>query len=128
MERSPQKRRPRKITERPRRRQPQHPPHPNTITTTHQNNDQARSTLYALAAPTVLPKLPPSEGGSRTKEDAPRFLLLALPLLLLAASCKTNPTADFQPVQKTISARAGSTPEWPRSAAESEKLHARLKQ
>src|SRR6266852_2950830 len=52
MERSPQKRRPRKITERPRRRQPQHPPHPNTITITHQNNDQARSTLYALAAPT----------------------------------------------------------------------------
>jgi len=77
----------------------------------------------------VLPKLPPSEGGSRTKEGyAPRFLLLALPLLLLAASCKTNPAADFQPVQKTISARAGSTPEWPRSAAESEKLDARVKQ
>jgi len=31
-------------------------------------------------------------------------------------------------VQKNISARAGSTPEWPRSAAESEKLDARVNQ
>jgi cobalt-zinc-cadmium efflux system outer membrane protein len=57
---------------------------------------------------------------------ASRFLLLALPLI--AAGCKTNPTADFQAVQKTASARTGLTPEWPRSAAESEKLDARITQ
>src|SRR5437899_1643314 len=52
--------------------------------------------------------------------------LVALPLI--AAGCKTNPAADFQPVQKTISSRVGSTPEWPRSATESEKLDAGVKQ
>src|SRR5882724_11488787 len=65
MERSPQKRGPRKITERRRRRQPQHPPHPNTITTTHQNNDQARSTLYALAAPTC-----PAEASTQRRRKS----------------------------------------------------------
>ncbi len=91
--------------------------------TTH----NSRSTL--LPRRPVPPKLPPGQGGSQTKAGhAPRLVLLALPLTLLAAGCKTNPSADFQPVQKTISARAGSTPEWPRSAAESEKLDAGVRQ
>ncbi len=54
----------------------------------------------------------------------PRFFLLPL----LAAGCATHPDTDFQTVQKNISVRAGSTPEWPRSAAEREKLDAAVKQ
>src|SRR6266702_3320229 len=64
----------------------------------------------------------------RSTRHTPRFLLPALSLALLAAGCATKPNTDFQPVQKNISARAGSTPEWPRSAAESEKLDARVNQ
>ena len=86
-----------------------------------------RSTL--LPRRPVPPKVPPSEGGSQTKAGhAPRLVLLALPLTLLAAGCKTSPSADFQVVQKNVSGRTGSTPEWPRSAAESEKFDARITQ
>src|SRR5882672_10730871 len=87
-----------------------------------------------------LRKLPPPRGKLRrentssTSLDHPMltlcklFAVSALPLILLVGGCKTDPAADFQAVQKNVSTRTGSTPEWPRSAADSEKLDTQVKQ
>jgi cobalt-zinc-cadmium efflux system outer membrane protein len=52
--------------------------------------------------------------------------LVALPLAV--AGCKTNPTAGFGDVQKTISARTGQQVEWPLAADQSEKADAAVRE
>ena len=54
-----------------------------------------------------------------------KFNILTIFILpLIFSGCRTNPTAGFTDVRKTVTNRTGKTIEWPRTAAENDKVEA----